>query len=132
MVSDCAVQIKFTGMVTIFGFTPIRDWLFRECVERYANSTHNKGEAILPGTAQWEMYAPHFKIYPSTRQNILAAIHLVQTSCGFGVPLFNYVGDRDIHFDCAQKKGPAGLQEYVQEKNLQSLDGLPTDLGLKE
>ena len=39
-------------------------------------------------------------------------------------------GDRDIHFEWAEKKGADGLHEYVLEKNLKSLDGLPTDLGL--
>jgi hypothetical protein len=93
---------------------------------------YGRGLVVLPDTPEWEKYAPHFKIYPSTRQIIVADIHLVQTSCGFGVPLYNYVGERDIHFDWAEKKGAAGLQAYIQEKNLVSLDGLPTNLGLKE
>ncbi|MBV6441403.1 MAG: pyridoxamine 5'-phosphate oxidase family protein [Haliscomenobacteraceae bacterium CHB4] len=92
---------------------------------------YGKGFAVLPGSEEWDHFAPHFVIYPSTRQIIVADIDLVQTSCGFGVPLFDYVGDRDIHFDWAEKKGAAGLREYVQQKNLVSLDGLPTSLGLK-
>jgi hypothetical protein len=91
---------------------------------------YGTGTVVLPGTPAWEKYAPHFRIYPSTRQIILADIHLVQTSCGFGVPLYNYVSERNIHFDWAEKKGPDGLQEYIREKNLKSLDGLPTNLGL--
>lgn len=92
---------------------------------------YGRGFAALPGTETWERYAPQFTIYPSTRQLIVADIDLVQTSCGFGVPLYEYAGERTIHFDWAEKKGEAGLREYVQEKNLVSLDGLPTDLGLK-
>ncbi len=92
---------------------------------------YGKGFTVLPGTEEWEVYAPHFTIFPSTRQIIVADIDLVQTSCGFGVPLYDYVGERDIHFDWAEKKGEQGLLQYVQEKNLQSLDGLPTNLGLK-
>ncbi|GAB3221047.1 pyridoxamine 5'-phosphate oxidase family protein [Spirosoma arcticum] len=92
---------------------------------------YGKGFAALPGTESWELYASQFTIYPSTRQLIVADIDLVQTSCGFGVPLYEYVGERTIHFDWAEKKGEAGLQKYVQEKNLISLDGLPTDLGIK-
>src|SRR5262245_10224507 len=92
---------------------------------------YGKGFAVLRGTPEWEEYSPHFTIYPSTRQIIVAEIDLVQTSCGFGVPLYDFVGDRDIHFEWAEKKGPDGLQEYVKEKNLVSLDGLPTDLGLE-
>jgi len=89
---------------------------------------YGKGWTVLPGTPEWEMYAPKFTIYPSTRQIILADINLVQTSCGFGVPLFQYAGERDIHFEWAQKKGSDGLTAYMQEKNRVSLDGLPTKL----
>lgn len=92
---------------------------------------YGKGFTVLPDTDDWQTYAPHFNIFPSTRQIIVAEIDLVQTSCGFGVPLFDYVGERDIHFEWAKTKGEAGLQEYIQEKNLISLDGLPTNVGLK-
>lgn len=92
---------------------------------------YGKGTAVLPGTPDWEKYAPEFTLYPSTRQLIIADIDLVQTSCGFGVPLYQYEGERDIHFEWAEKKGADGLHEYVQQNNLQSLDGLPTNLGLK-
>lgn len=91
---------------------------------------YGKGRAVLPGTPDWERYAAHFTIYPSTRQLIVADVELVQTSCGFGVPLFQFAGHRDIHFEWAEKKGSDGLLEYVQQKNLESMDGLPTDLGL--
>ena len=92
---------------------------------------YGKGFTVLRGTAEWEMYTPHFTIYPSTRQIIVADIDLVQTSCGYGVPLYDYQGERDIHFDWAEKKGADGLEAYVQTNNLKSLDGLPTVLGLK-
>jgi hypothetical protein len=91
---------------------------------------YGKGRAVLPGTAEWEQYAPYFTIYTSTRQLIIAEINLVQTSCGFGVPTYQFTGHRDIHFDWARKKGPDGLKAYIQENNLKSLDGLPTNYGL--
>jgi len=92
---------------------------------------YGKGFTVLPGTPEWKKYAPHFNIYPSTRQLMMADIDLVQTSCGFGVPMFEYRGERSIHFEWAEKKGADGLYEYVQQNNLKSLDGLPTDLGLQ-
>ena len=92
---------------------------------------YGKGGTVLPGTKEWEEMSPHFKIHPSTRQIIVADIRLVQTSCGFGVPLYSYEGERDIHFEWAEKKGAEGLKQYVQEKNLVSLDGLPTSIGLQ-
>lgn len=39
-----------------------------------------------------------------------------------------YTGERDIHFDWAEKKGKDGLKAYMEEKNMVSLDGLPTKL----
>lgn len=92
---------------------------------------YGKGFTVLRDSEQWELYAPAFVIYPSTRQIIVADIFLVQTSCGFGVPLFEYTGERDIHFEWAEKKGEEGLQEYIRQNNLKSLDGLPTNIGLE-
>lgn len=92
---------------------------------------YGKGFAVLPGTDEWEVYSKAFTIYPSTRQLIVANIDLVQTSCGFGVPLYTYNGERNIHFEWANKKDADELMEYVKETNLKSLDALPTDLGLK-
>lgn len=92
---------------------------------------YGKGRAVLPGTEDWATWSPHFIVYPSTRQLILADIDLVQTSCGFGVPLYDYAGERSIHFEWAEKKGQEGLVEYMKEKNLVSLDGLPTDFALR-
>jgi hypothetical protein len=92
---------------------------------------YGTGFTILPGSEIWDQYAKDFTIYPSTRQIIVADINLVQTSCGFGVPLFDYNGERDVHFEWAEKKGAEGLNQYIRDKNLKSLDGLPTNLGLK-
>ena len=92
---------------------------------------YGTGFTVLPDSEIWNQYAEDFTIYPSTRQIIVADINLVQSSCGFGVPLFDYTGERDIHFDWAEKKGADGLVEYMQDNNLKSLDSLPTNLGLK-
>ncbi len=50
----------------------------------------------------------------------------VQTSCGFGVPFFDYRGERETLIDYALKKGPDGMAAYRAEKNQRSIDGLPT------
>ncbi len=92
---------------------------------------YGMGHTVLPGTPEWEEYVVHFKIYPSTRQIIVADIDLIQTSCGFGVPMFDYKAERNIHFEWAEKKGDEGLKKYMLEKNLTSLDGLPTGLIVK-
>ena len=62
------------------------------------------------------------------RQIVRVDIEMVQTSCGYGVPLFEYVGERDTLRRWAEHKGEAGLEQYRREKNARSIDGLPTGL----
>ncbi|MDE2016600.1 MAG: pyridoxamine 5'-phosphate oxidase family protein [Hyphomicrobiales bacterium] len=63
------------------------------------------------------------------RQVVKLAVELVQTSCGYGVPLFDFAGERPSLDNWATAKGEAGLAEYRREKNAASLDGLPTGFG---
>jgi Pyridoxamine 5'-phosphate oxidase len=91
---------------------------------------YGKGRVILPDTADWAQYASEFDLIQGMRQIILADVHKVQTSCGYGVPRYEYVAERSIYQDWAAKKGAEGLRDYVREKNSNSMDGLPTDWGL--
>jgi hypothetical protein len=49
----------------------------------------------------------------------------VSTSCGYGVPLLHYEGERDQLTTWAERRGPDGLVGYREEKNAVSIDGLP-------
>jgi hypothetical protein len=90
---------------------------------------YGNGRAILPGTTEWDELITHFDPLPGARQIISADIYSVQTSCGFGVPLFSYSGDRDTLLQSAAKKGEQALLDYQREKNAISLDGIVTPLG---
>ena len=61
-----------------------------------------------------------------TRQIVELDVDYVQTSCGYGVPLFDFVDDRPNLARWAEAKGEAGLVAYRYEKNRASLDGLPS------
>ncbi len=63
-----------------------------------------------------------------TRQIVSLDIDLVQTSCGFGVPFFDHRGERHVMDKWADAKGEAGTDAYWREKNMRSIDGLPTGL----
>lgn len=63
------------------------------------------------------------------RQIVRLDFDLVKTSCGYGVPLMDYQGERDQMDRWAEAKGPDGLVAYRQDKNRVSMDGLPTGLG---
>ena len=92
---------------------------------------YGAGYTVLPGDAEWEDLSTHFDIQIATRQIIVADIDKVQTSCGYSVPLYQYKGERDHADKWAQKKGREGLEEYMNEKNLKILDGLPTAMAIR-
>jgi hypothetical protein len=48
----------------------------------------------------------------------------ISDSCGYGVPLLKYEGDRNQLPAWAERKGPEGLAEYKRRRNLVSIDGL--------
>ena len=62
------------------------------------------------------------------RQVITLDVELVQTSCGFGVPLFDYQGERLSLPRWAEAQGQEKIEAYWREKNNVSIDGLPTGL----
>jgi hypothetical protein len=89
---------------------------------------YGHGYTVLSGDEEWQELSVHFKLVLATRQIIVADIYKVQTSCGFSVPNYSYTGERDHAQKWAENKGEAGLETYKTEKNLISLDGLPTAL----
>lgn len=84
-----------------------------------------RGRAVLPGTSEWDALIEHFEELPGARQMVIADIHRVQTSCGFGVPTMGAPERRDQLLDWAKRKGTEGLAAYRREKNTTSIDGLP-------
>ena len=91
---------------------------------------YGRGEVALPGSPLWDELRPHFGDRPGARQIIVAQIDRVQTSCGFAVPHYEYVGDRDTLDKWATRMGAERLATYRQQKNARSIDGLVTPLGM--
>jgi hypothetical protein len=90
---------------------------------------HGMGRVVEPTADEFPQLVAQFPHYESTRAIIVVEVTRVSNSCGFGVPLMQYEGDRTQSFAWAKKKGPEGLAAYKREKNRQSIDGLP---GLNE
>ena len=89
---------------------------------------YGTARAIHKNDAEWEPLCSLFPPVPGARQMFDLFIDLVQTSCGFGVPNFDYAGDRDTLNEWAVKKGEDGIRQYWADKNQTSLDGLPTHI----
>jgi hypothetical protein len=93
---------------------------------------YGSGTAALPGSATWDELRPLFPEHAGARQIIVAEIARVQTSCGFAVPLYDYVGQRDTLTTWAAVQGDEGLESYREQKNSHSIDSLPTPLGARK
>jgi hypothetical protein len=91
---------------------------------------YGRGEAIEPGDPEFAALAAHFPAYPSTRAILRAELSRIADSCGYGVPLYQYKGERSQIGEWAERKGPEGLRAYQLERNRESLDGLPALRGV--
>ena len=89
---------------------------------------YGRGTVALADTAQWTELIGRFDAMPGARQVIVAEISRVQTSCGFGVPVMEFVEQRQTLPRWAEAKG-ADLPRYRRQKNATSIDGLPAPLG---
>ena len=119
--NETAAHLAENGRVTImmcsFATAPL---IFR---------IYGRGRAVHPHNAEWAQLRPRFgPPLPGERQLIVAEIESIQTSCGFGVPFFEYRGERETLVDYAVRKGPEAMATYRAEKNVRSIDGLPTGL----
>lgn len=87
---------------------------------------YGRGEVILPGENEWQELRAHFPAaLPPARQLVRIKVERIQTSCGYGVPLLDFKGQRDELIRWTEKKGEPGLRDYQEKNNRRSIDGLP-------
>lgn len=85
---------------------------------------HGKGIPIFPDSSDYQELASLFQPHPGTRAIIKVDVQRVSTSCGFSVPLYDYVEQRDVLDRWTNKKSPEELITYQKKKNQLSIDGL--------
>jgi hypothetical protein len=95
---------------------------------------HGRGEVVQAGEPRFDelMARCEFdELGPTEARRAVVLVHVerMADSCGYGVPLMSYEGERPHHDAWAKKKlrvgGPDALVHYQREKNSRSLDGLP-------
>lgn len=101
---------------------------------------HGRGEVVSADDSRFEeLYAraafeaPH-GIEAARRAVIVVEVERIADACGYGVPLMSYEGERVHAEKWAEKKlrvgGEEGIADYMAEKNVESIDGLPAfDVG---
>ncbi len=89
---------------------------------------YGDAEAIHQQDPRWPTLSAHFAALPGSRQIFDLAVDLAQTSCGFGVPRYDYLGERGALERWAERQGEDGIADYWRRKNQTSLDGKPSHI----
>lgn len=86
---------------------------------------YGHGRVVEAHEAEFSALVNPFPNHENARSIIVVEITRVTDSCGYGVPLFKYEGEREQLHAWARHRGAEGLKAYRQEKNRRSVDGLP-------
>ena len=95
---------------------------------------HGTGEVVLAGEPRFAEVMERwgfepFEVPQSHRAVIVVHVDRVADSCGYGVPLMEYAGERPHQAASSAKRvrvhGPDAYVGYQREHNAVSIDGLP-------
>jgi predicted pyridoxine 5'-phosphate oxidase superfamily flavin-nucleotide-binding protein len=95
---------------------------------------HGRGEVVQADDPRFEELVARAGFdqpgQPEARRAVVVVhVERIADSCGYGVPLMSYEGQRP-HMEASSAKrlralGPDALRDYQREKNTESIDGLP-------
>lgn len=89
---------------------------------------YGKASAVHPRDPKWDEMSSHFPVFKGTRQIFDVQVESLLTSCGYGVPLYDFVGERNTLLKHADKYTPEQQAERWKVNNVTSIDGLPTGI----
>ena len=82
------------------------------------------GEVLEPGNPSFDALNQDFPLDLGVRSIVRVGLTRIQDSCGFGVPLFDFVRPRDTLLRWAESKGAEELVKFRRDRNAWSIDGL--------
>jgi hypothetical protein len=85
---------------------------------------HGRAHVIERSASEWADLQQHFPESRMARAIIKTSITRIADSCGWGVPMYDYIGERDQYPRYADQIDDAGLRQAQLESNMQSIDGL--------
>jgi hypothetical protein len=86
---------------------------------------HGIGKIVMVGEPEFDELVQLFPSHIGTRLIIEVNVNRIASSCGYSVPLYQFVGNRDVLDKWSIAKGVDGLRDYRIAKNSVSIDGLP-------
>ena len=89
---------------------------------------YGKATVIHRRDPDWGKYQGQLPRHSGARQIFVVDVRGVQTSCGFGLPIYDYRSERGTLSKWSENRVDAGLETYWNERNRVSIDGLPTNI----
>lgn len=86
---------------------------------------YGRGHVVEPHDPDFDALAADFDALPAVRNVVVVDIDCIRDSCGYGVPLYEFRGDRESLKNWVGNKSEQELLDYRIERNAHSLDGLP-------
>jgi hypothetical protein len=102
---------------------------------------HGRGEVVLPEDPPYAELRGSFdfdspSIEEASRSIVVVHVTRIADSCGYGVPLMAYEGERPHHAKSTAKRirtmGQETYDSFVRERNSESIDGLPAMPGVPQ
>ncbi len=89
---------------------------------------YGDAKVIHPRDNNWSELHLLFPNHLGARQIFELDLKLVQTSCGYAVPLYDLASERPTLQKWAEKREDQGIRDYWKEKNQVSLNGKKTGI----
>lgn len=89
---------------------------------------YGSARTLHPRDAEFAGLNALFPANPGPRQIYDMAVGMVQTSCGYAVPFYDYAGERDTLDRVTEPLGQDGLRKFWAERNMATIDGAPTNI----
>ena len=89
---------------------------------------YGKAKVIHHLDEEWKEFVDFFPYSEGSRQIFDLSIELIQTSCGWAVPEYEFKKERDILDKSNKVAGEKGIRSYWRSSNTKSLDGMKTNI----
>jgi hypothetical protein len=86
---------------------------------------HGRGRVVTVYDEEYDAWASRFTETRGVRAVVVVDVERVSDSCGYGLPLMGFAGERHLLPEHMERKGTQGLLDYRRSKNRTSIDGLP-------
>ena len=89
---------------------------------------YGTARAVHVRDPDWASLNAPFPPHAGARQVFDMTVKMVQTSCGYAVPLMEFQGSRGTLDRWTEDKGEDGVHAYWSARNRETIDGFPTGI----